>query len=267
MIITKDFIILNLPKTGSSFVRQVIKEIYYSRRNKNLFTKVVHKLKLKQVGFREVFVAHPIIPNYKDQHGCLDQIPDGNKGKVILSVVRDPYNRLESFYKFRWWVQNPSIEKKQIENHFPDFPNLTFEQYLKMQALKNDKIKLQCGISPDLKIGNQSIQFIRFYFKNHKEVLATLDEDYIKKGKFKKDLCEICFLRNENLNEELAQFLSNYEFSKKELDFVRMHEKVNVTKNDAKKSFLNQEVIEYINDKEWILFEILSSLCLNYRRN
>ncbi len=266
MIITKNLVVLNLSKTGSTFVRKVIKDIFLKRRNKNIITKALHKFGFKSLGYKEIMTEHPTVPNYKDQHGCYDQIPDIDKNKRILSVVRDPYLRLESVYRFKWWAKHPQIEQEYIDSHFPNFPDLTFQQYLKLQMFVNEKMKEKYNIDRDLKIGNQSIQFIRLFFRNHKKVLAELNHDYIVNGTYKNDICDVAFIRNENLNEELFLFLSNNGFSKDEISFIRNHEKVNITQSNTDKSLINEELISCINEDEWILMEILSYLGFNYKK-
>ena len=266
MIITDKLVILNFPKTGSTFVRKVLRDIYSKRRKKLLF-RILRKLKIKKdVGFKEIMTNHPLIDGYQDQHGCYDQIPDEHKKKTIVSVVRDPYLRLESIYKFRWWVDHPPVEKKLIDKHFPNFPDLSINQYLDMSLLVNKKLKGKYNIDNTLKVGNQTIFFIRFYFKNHKKILANIDENYIKQGLFKNDLCNVTFLRNENLNDELSIFLSNYSFSRDEIEFIKNHQKVNVTKSNVENKFLDQEIIDHVNEYEWILFEILRHFNIDYIR-
>lgn len=264
MIITKSLVILNLPKTGSSFVRKVLKDIFLKRRNKNILTRALHKFGLKSIGFKEIMTEHPTVPNYKDQHGCFDQIPSEDKNKKILSVVRNPYSRLESVYKFKWWAKNPPLHQDELYTHFPNFPDLTLEQYLKMQMLVNDKMKERYNILKDLKIGNQSIQFIRFFFKDHKRVLAQLNNEYITNGTYKNDMCNVALISNENLNEELVSFLSKNGFPKEELVFILNHERVNVTKSNFKESLISKELISFVNENEWILIKILSDLGFNY---
>lgn len=266
MIITKNFVVLNFPKTGSSFVRKVLKDIFLNRRNRNLLTRALHKFRLKSIGYYEILTEHPTVPNYKDQHGCYDQIPDKHKNKIILSVVRDPYLRLESIYKFKWWAKNPPLEQEELETNFPNFPDLSFQQYLKLQKLVNKKMKEKYSIDEDVKIGNHSIQFIRFFFRNHKRVLAELNNEYVVKGFFKEDICNIHLIRNEHLNEDLVLFLSKNGFHKKEQNFILNHEKVNVTQNNTDEKLLDKELIGYINENEWILLELLSFLGFNYKR-
>ncbi|WP_209403890.1 hypothetical protein [Pseudozobellia sp. WGM2] len=265
MIITKNFVILNFPKTGSTFIRKVVKGIFYKRRKKNIWINALYKLGLK-LDFKELMTEHPTVTNYKDPHGCYDQIPDIDKNKIILSGVRDPYERLESLYKFKWWAKYPPIAKNEIDTHFPNFPDLTFHQYLELDALENEELKNKYGIDNNIKIGNQSIQFIRFFFKNHKEILANLNADYFINGDYKGDLCAVNFIKNENLNEELALFLLKYDFSEEEINYVREHEKVNVTKTDGDNGLLFHEVVCYVNENEWILLEVLSHLGFDYKR-
>ena len=266
MLIIKDLVILNLPKTGSSFVRKVIKDIFLKRRNKTLTGRILNKLRIKSIGYKEIMTDHPIVSNKRDQHGCFDQIPEKDKHKEILSVVRDPYLRLESLYKHRFWARYPPVGKKQLETLFPTFPDLSIQEYLKLQMVGNDQMKEKYGIDKNVKIGNQSIQFIRFFFRDHKQVLSEMDHDYIKNGEFKKDMISVTLLKNENLNSELASFLSKNSFSKEEVNFVLSHEKVNVAKDDMEKSLIDQDLIHFVNENEWILLEILSSLGINYKR-
>lgn len=266
MIITKDFVIINLPKTGSTFVRKVVKEIYF-RRNKNAITRALHKLKIRQIGYKELMTQNPMVPNHKDQHGCYDEIPKEHQHKQILAAVRDPYLRIESSYRFRWWSKFPFLSKQQIAKEFPTFPDLSFQDFTKFYAMESEIFKQKYEVKEGLKIGKQSIQFVRLFFVNHREVFQKLSRDYILGGHFKKDICNVTFLRNENLNEELAMFLSEHGFSQDELDFIRSHQKVNATKNESSKSHMDQHLVDFVNEYEWVMLEILAALGIDYRRS
>ncbi len=265
MIITKDFVILNLPKTGSTFVRKVVKEIFY-RRNKNILTKALHKLKIRQVGYKELMTEHPMVPNHKDQHGCFDQIPKKHNHKPVMAAVRDPYLRIESSFRFRWWSKFPFLEQEELDRLFPNFPDLSFEQFMQFYALESDQFKSKYGIDTEMKIGKQSIQFVRLFFKNHRDVFSRLNKEYISSGAFKSDMCDVTFLRNENLNEELAAFLSKYGFSEKELEFIKDHKRVNATKKADSESHMDQQLIDFVNEYEWVMLEVLAELGIEYRR-
>ena len=254
VIITKDFVILNLPKTGSSFVREVIISIY-------------NKRGATSEEFMELMTPNTKIPTLKDQHGCYDLIPRKYQGRKIISVIRDPYLRLKSLYRYGWWKEHPYVDKMLIETHLPNFPNLSFDKFLEMEKLVNDKLKNDYEIPYSLEIGNQTIQFIRFFFRNHRKVLSSLTLDYFLSGEYKNDICDVSFLRNENLNLELFKFLSNNGFSNEEAEFALNHEKVNVTKSLLNENIDDRVLIEHINTTEWILFEILLYLGIDYRKH
>ena len=264
MIVTENFVVLNLPKTGSTFVCKVLKHLFLKTRG-GLITRVLYKFKLWPVGFKEIMVDHPYRPNHKDQHGCYDHIPEADKHKKVLSVVRDPYLRLESIYKFRSWARNSSFQLEEVLPHFPSFPDLSMEEFLDFQLLINKKQRQKHNIPENANVGNQTIQFIRFFFKNNEKVLQELSNEYVTSGAYKKDMCDVVFLRNENLNEELATFLGKNGFQKGELEFVRGHEKVNVTKSEITESLVTKQLVSFVNSHDWMLMKILSDLGIDYR--
>ena len=265
MIITNNFVLLNFPKTGSSFVRTVIKKIYKNRMNKNKVNKFLTKYKIRHIGYEELYMEYPDLPNYKDQHGCYYQIPNKHKIKPILSVIRNPYSRLESLFRFKWWEKYPFIEAGWIRKYCPNFPELSFDEYLHMTNIITDETKIKYGINSNLKIGDQSIQFIRMFFKKPEEVFLRIDKSYIENKLFKNDLCDLTLLRQENLNQELIFYLMKHGFNKKEVEFIKNHEKVNVTNFNDSTSVSRDKIIEYINENEWILLEILSAFNINYQ--
>jgi len=263
MIITKNLVILNFPKTGSSFVRKVMKDIYFKRRNKNIITKILHKVGLNKIEYKEIMTDHPTISNYKDQHGCYDQIPKMDKDKKIISVIRNPYYRLKSMYNFKWWAKNPYIQEEILYEKLPHFPELTLLEFMEYQHLLNDNLKSLYNIRKEIIIGNQSIQFIRLFFKDHKKILANITDDYINSGIYKKDMCNIKFIENNNLNKELFNLLLDNGYSEKELEFILHHEKVNTTMYDENNT-LDENVIKHVSKNEWMLLKILQDNGFNY---
>lgn len=153
MIITKNIVILNYPKTGSSFIRKVVKEIYRKRNSKNLLSAIYKRL---NIGFKELLLPHPTIPDYKDQHGCFDQIPNKHKNKIILSAIRNPYLKLESIYRFKWWAKYPLLDKVELKTHFPNFPDLSFNQYLKLEKIENKKVKKKVNSIRDKRLDKRT---------------------------------------------------------------------------------------------------------------
>ncbi len=100
MIITDKHIFLNFPKTGSTFIREVLKQIY-KWRNQNQKSKTVNKIKGRDLYIEEFLMPHYNLPEYKDQHGAWDQIPLKHKNKHVISVARNPVDRFISLYRFQ----------------------------------------------------------------------------------------------------------------------------------------------------------------------
>jgi hypothetical protein len=92
MLIFDSFILLNYPKTGSTFARTVLKEIYDRRFRQLSMTGKVASL----VGIRErPQVKELMFPNIKfreirqktDQHGCYTQIPVEYRDRPVVAIM------------------------------------------------------------------------------------------------------------------------------------------------------------------------------------
>lgn len=263
MIITDNIVFLNFPKTGSSFVRQVIKDIYANRINKNIITKNLFKLGISKLGYQEILVQHPNVPDYKDQHGTYDQIPERHKNNQIVSVIRNPFNRFLSLYNFGWWKNNPILDKTALDEHLPHFPDLSIDDFVVYDRLLTKRLKQDYNIPEGTDIGGQTIEFIQMFFKNHKELLKTLDNTYLDSDDYKKSFIGISLLQQENLNNDLSNLLSQNKYSAQEVDFAKNYKKINVTKSDSSAS-LSPTSREYILSTERLLFRILDSKGIHY---
>jgi len=267
MIICKDFIALNFPKTGSTFVREMIKEIYRKRYTKTFFNKISYQLNLISLPYTELLLPNYQSPNLQNrnrngQHGAYCQIPEEYNKREIVTVARNPYDIFLTSYLVKWWSWFYPIEKRELQKIFVDFPNLTLNEYI---ALSELSLENKSG----LKIGLITTQFIRMYFKEPEKVLAAIDEAYINSDLYKTDIAEnITFLRQENLNDELANYLSKHGFSKDETEFIRKHHKVNATESitQNKNTLWTKEAVEYVEYNERFLFRILKDYGFQYKK-
>ena len=267
MIITKEFVMLNLPKTGSTFVRTVLKQLYRPKG----FKRALLKLKL---------IAPPLIelklPNIKmenrraDQHGTFSQIPPEFLNREVFSVIRDPYSRFLSLYQFRSWA-NPeqlTVDPAILDRDFPEFPDLDIDAFVDL-LIESEKSRLRffTGVETNsTSIGVQTIQFIQMFFKDPVNVLNRLDDSYFESGAYRKDLAVTRFIRQEDLNEELFQYLRKYEFKEQDLEFIRSYKKLNVTKaNKGDRSDLwTAKALNYIQYRERHLLQMLKDLDIHY---
>lgn len=261
MIITDKFVMLNLPKTGSSFARHAIKKLYEKY---DAFPYNVLK-KIKGIEIPELFeLMFPILDTqnnigFKTQHGTYQQIPHEFRNKKIITITRNPFDRYVSAYLFRWWVDHPYASVARIKDKWPHYPDLSFEEYYQMIHVfgRADRLK---QIVPRMDLGISTIQFIQFYFYDPRSVLALMDEEYILKKKYLNDMPEICFLHQENLNAELTNFLLSMGFSNKQVQFIKDEKKINVTSRSQEQKnyskFYNQNLIKKIQERDKLLFDI-----------
>ena len=264
MIITKKLVFINFPKTGSSFVRSVIKKIYESRNSKHTVSRCLRKIGFSKATYEELLMPHINVPEYKDQHGTYEQIPIKHKKKKIVSVVRNPYDRFLSLYKFRWWVKNPLLTQETLEQFSPNFPNLTIDEFVEYDKQLTDKFKKEYNISSEINIGGQTIEFIEMFFKNPTTVLENITNTYLKDESYLQDLVKIQFLTQENLNADLADLLENNGYPKHEVSFAKQYSKVNVTQSSTPSIQLTENAIKYVKSTESVLFNILNKQGIKY---
>ena len=266
MLICDDFNILNFPKTGSTFVRDVIKEIYEARYKKNSLLKIAQRLKIIEPPFTELLLPNFQSPNRntrhgKGQHGAYCQIPERYIDKKIVAVIRNPYEIFLSTYKMGWWQKFYPLKKEELFKRFPEFPNLSINEYIEL-------LKSSTENKTELHLGSHTVQFIRIFFKNPENVLMNISENYItSEDLYKNDMPEnITFLRQENLNEELANYLSSYNFTPYEIEFVRSHKKVNESENKSidNNTIWTREALLYVAEYERFLFKIFKDLGADY---
>lgn len=269
MIITDNFVVLNLPKTGSTFVRDSLKEIHSSSQsNRGILAKLISRSKSKRNPVFEELVLPKILKAEAsmppDQHGLYWQIPPQHKHKSVVSVVRNPYERLASQYRFQWWKQYPPLPKNLLEIHFPHFPDISFSDYIELRQIA---LRRNRGQDNRLKVdlGHQTVQFIQMFFKDPFQTLREIDDRYINSDQFISDMPEIVFLRTEHLNQDLFNFLAKQQYRRQDIEFILSSPKVNVSKDKCSKGNLwTEDLVGYVRYKERFLFKILGFYGLNY---
>jgi len=249
---------LNFPKTGSSYVRSIIKKIH--RKRGSALKQLIVKIGLAQKSITEYIlpkIDEQRHAGYEDQHGTYRQIPEKYKNKKIVSIVRHPCERYVSTYLFRWWEKFPPANRNEIESEFPNFPDLNFKEYYEMMHRfgRWDRIG---GNSLKSDIGLQSIQFVQFYFKNPQKILQQVCDGNFKSIKESEEMAKIEFLHQENLNHELKLFLLQCGYSKKDVRLIDNSNRINVTKRSANQKEMSSvipfEVHKKIVEREALLF-------------
>jgi len=268
MFITESFIMLNFPKTGSSFARAMLEKIYKKRYAElSLKEKILIKTKRRKPLYRELLLPNIRVErvNQLNQHGIYIQIPKEELGKEIMSIARNPYDRFLSTYEFRSWAKVPKISDEIIKEHFPTFPEISLEEYTELQKLTMIHGRLK-GKKPSARIGDQSVFFIQMFFKNPNKVLENITDEYIDSDEIFEDMADVTFIQQENLRQGLIDFLLKHNFKKSELEIINKSEKVNTTKKifEDRSQLWTQNVIDYIKHDERLIFRILEKNGINY---
>jgi len=264
MIITDRFVVLSNPKTGSTFVRAALKRIHgYDDPPKGLLP-LPWRFRTTRGGMSELLLPNLRAPDERpaDQHGTLSQIPRAHRGKPVVSVVRDPFSRLLSAYRFQWWRRYPPGPPELLARRFPRFPELTLEEYLRLEEF--DASTRLPSPPPDFRVGFQTVQFIQMFFRDPTRVLRGLDDSYLDSDRFLDDLPRIHFLQTEDLNRELHQFLLEAGYPEERVSFILKLPAANTTERPLGAAPWNQQLLAEVLRSERLLFRILRHQGFHY---
>jgi hypothetical protein len=260
MLITDEFVMINFPKTGSSFARAVLKQIHRYDTLPNRIRRRVglpNKPPLQELILPVIDRRYP--PGLRGQHGTYRQIPLEHRHKTIVSIIRNPFDRYVSLYLFGWWKRVLPAERSELEKAYPRFPDLTFVEYydLANHVLRPNRLG---GIQPKIELGLHTIQFIQFYFKEPERVLSEIDDDYIEQERYVQDMADVIFLRQRKLNQDLYQFLLNKGYPEADIRFIREAERVNTTSGRSDranwKGFYTPALIAEVLKKDRLIFKL-----------
>lgn len=225
---------LNYPKTGSTFARKVITDLYASAPRRWFKRRYCLDLLLPDIEN----------PEERHQHGCYCQIPKRYRNREVVTIIRNPYDRFLSAFEFRHWAYHPPRPVELIRERFPTFPNLALDEYV-------DFFELEYGSA----VGPQAFQFIKLFSREQPTPFSTRPSlKSVLDG-----LAKITFLRQDSLNSELMSFLQRKGFSAEQTAFIGKHERVNVTVGGSadRSQIWTPKALEFVSRAESLLFEIL----------
>jgi len=266
MILTDDFVALNNPKTGSTFVRTVLKKIYEDPDKYSFIDRFSIKMGIKKSSLQELIL--PSIRNFKrkrNQHGAYSQIPLSHINKPVFSVVRNPYEKFIAAYEYSHWKKYPRLTENTLSKYFPQFPELNIDEYIEMGLMADKEFSLN---EMDFIVGSQTEQFIYMFFKDPDSVVKKMNENYFESGEYLEDIGKIDLLTQENLNSELIDYLNRFNLRKDQLEIINQHQKVNENKSRQKdkNALMTQKFFNYIDNHEKYLFLMLKEFGINYKR-
>lgn len=265
MLITSRFVVLNVPKSGSSFVRAALKAVYARRRAR---AGVGERLRAAAgFGDSDLFLRELMLPNVRlpdrapDQHGVRAQVPPQYRQLPLVAVARNPWDKLRSEYEYRWWADHPPLPFRALRGGFPRFPDLSFDEFLRLSDLIAER-KLG-GLNP-LGLGNLTVEFVQFFWPDPAAALAGLNDNHVASGAWEHALGDLTLLRQDRLNAELAAFLARHGFGEDEQAMCLAHPRVNETRPGGTRAAWTAWGIEHVRAREGRLFAMLDRLGHRY---
>lgn len=210
MIITPHMVLLNYPRTGSTWARGVLRRLH-GVEGRALAQRLAGT-RLGWRGFHELTLpidrtATALREGRRSQHGSYRQIPSWAANRPVVSVGREPLVHLESAYHHGFWRDHPAAPLREVREALPAFPDLDlpgYVEYLERFALPD---VLQ-GAEPRAAVGVQTAQFLRFFHPQPQEALATLTDEDLDGEALVAALPRVRFLRTERLQQDLARLLA-----------------------------------------------------------
>jgi hypothetical protein len=201
MIITDRFVYIHQPKTGGTFVTEVLSRLY----------------QLKNTDAREN--RYGGLTRRRKHHPCR-KIREADRGKQVLATFRNPYDWYVSQYEFGWWKKEQYLNKYRdrpgFDQRFPTFPDIEFADYVELV----NGASVPAAADAVESLGALTIEFIRFYFKDPAGVFSRIDEEYFASGRYRSDMFDVHFIHTDCLNRELHDFLLGAGYAAEDISFI-----------------------------------------------
>lgn len=275
MVFTDKFIYIHEPKTGGTFVREVLFRVHLPGREaglaaamQSLVSKATGRLKAKVSGTgqtRDYQTRYGPLTFWENKHGIRSEIPKEHREKVILATVRNPYDLYVSEFEFGWW-KKPRYHKDfrslpGFSTTYAHFPNLTFEEYVRLLNPDPDGQAIPADGAAPIGVGAFSRRFAKFYCRNPQEMMSKLDDEYIADERYRQDLLGIKFITTDRLNVDLQAFLLEMGYRETDVRFIRELGKIrpdNSQRRDDQRweDYFTPELKQLVRERERMLFSL-----------
>ncbi|HET6980354.1 MAG TPA: hypothetical protein VFI24_28725 [Pyrinomonadaceae bacterium] len=259
MIFTDRFVYVHEPKTGGTFVTSMLFRLYGLR-----WTRWTH---MRNAVLGEVQGTHPhygALVHNSNKHGGCNEIPPSQRGKKILATVRNPFDLYVSQYEFGWWKRSEFRKYYEAVPNFrrdyPNFPDLDFAGYVR---LSNEAFRsLANGHASDVGPGLITEQFLKFYFIDPGAAYAKLSRGaYAANGAHLADMHDLHFIRTDDLNRGLFDFLARNDYAHEDISFILAEGKI-LPRGKGREThqkweqYYTPELKEIVRRKEEFLFKL-----------
>jgi hypothetical protein len=210
--------------------------------------------------------------NLEPKHGTCHDIPESQRGKLIVSTIRNPFDWYVSQYEFRWWTRAFSYESPTqptpvgfaLEQVLPtfmreneSFPDITFEDFLKLchRAADTYNQGLNCGL------GLYTHGFVRYFFRRPEEAIRRIDHSYAGWQQSSSDMVDVVLLRTHRLNDQLPAFLVSMGYAANDVKFVYGLDRIfpmgmGRREDQHWEGYYTPTTKRLVRKLDWMLFEI-----------
>ena len=208
-------------------------------------------------------------------HAHCRKIPKEHSHKTMISLMRDPLAYYISCYFYhsgrkeivggggeiyKWgtaYLQQQSDCSSNLKTRYQRINEISFCDFLYfyIETLTQIKCSKWMNINLQSSIGFLTFIYIWYFFKNPHEIFTKNDnelENYFQSGEYKLDKFPVTFLRTENLNEDLYDFLSQTEtqIDKQHFQFILSKNRMNASKRTDYRKYYNNKLIDYVKEKD-----------------
>lgn len=247
MVITDQFVYIHMPKTGGTFVTEILKRLYdYSPPPSGFIGKVLRRN------------SHHAKITLIDKHGFCSAIPELYRHLPIAGCVRNPYDRYVSQFEFKWWLNYPATFPG-VKDH-ANFPNLSFSDYIYL-ANERWQAKDNPGLKLDPSLGWHTVQFVNWYCKDPAALLIDERSERLSASKIRDHLYPKVFFRTNSLNQDLYDFLKSLGHEESQVEFIIESDKIMPIQGGRAadqlwQKYYSPELKEYVRRRERLLFEL-----------
>ncbi len=260
MLATDKFIYIHQPKTGGTFVHDVLFKVYGI--DWKWYHGVLFFLK-KHVDYTTKYGRVHVGGAKHD--ACSDVDVKWLANRPFLSNIRNPLDQYVSQYEFGWWKRKEYLQyykaMPEFETKFPKFPELSFEEFMELEylayAIGADKV----GFYEKGGLGLQSQRFLRYFSKTPDQVIEDAVSGTWSRNDIQDCLFPIHFLRTHALNADLAEYLLSIGFSETDVEFIRDKDRVlplgkGRTKEQKWQKYYSQDLFDNILSTDKLLFDL-----------
>jgi hypothetical protein len=208
-----------------------------------------------------------------EKHDNVHQIPQPFRNRKVLFTIRNPYDHLVSHYEFEWWKThlNDYFDEAKMKKVYHRYPDISFSDYIQSiynwNLLSNELMDhlwsnewVSTRVFERANIGPITMSFIHYAFNDPNKVINNLPH-YLDEGNYLNELPDITFIRCEDLNRELVEFLLGAGYPKERLEFILHLGKIRPdggSRDPASdwKAYYTCDLKALVREKERFLFEM-----------